>query len=89
MLNKIGPRTDHCDKPLNIADHKLKLRLIFVLCQRLLRYFCIICKEFISKPYVFYFANSNSWLIVSNALDRYIGIAPAYPFLSRDDFDFF
>ena len=71
MLNKIGPRTDPCGKPLSNADYELKLFFIFVLCQIVL---CIICKEFLSKPYAFNFTNSNSWLIVSNALDRSLSI---------------
>ena len=37
LLNKIGPRTDPSGRPLGNADHKLKLDLIFVLFQRLLR----------------------------------------------------
>ena len=39
MLDKIGPRIEHCGTPLSSSDQELKVVLIFVLCQRLLRLF--------------------------------------------------
>ena len=37
MLNKVGPRTNPYGTPLTNEDHELKLGIIFVVCQRLLR----------------------------------------------------
>ena len=35
MLNKIGPKTDHCGIPFISIGQNLKDLLIFVLCQQL------------------------------------------------------
>ena len=83
MMKRRGPRIEPCGTPKRIFRKSLKLEPIFVFCFRLVKYAKMKFSDFISDPYAFNLAISNSCEIQSKAFDRSVNTAAKTPLLSR------